>query len=111
MTVSKQEVLTFIAGYIAQNEKRGNCPAKAVAEALGIGALDVIAQLKQDGTLIGKRGRTGGLMPVQQSEAQVEAVTEQETEQVEQTAIEEDSVADQFAALMEQLEGSELATG
>ena len=98
MAVTNEQVLAAISEYRAENGRP--CPAKYLAEKLGDEALDVVAALKKDGTLVGKRGRTGGLVPSGEVAAPADAA--------EDTAAGDgESVADQFAALAAKLaEGS-----
>ncbi len=98
MAVSKQDVLTFIAQH--STSERPTVPAKDIVAALGSEAVGVINELKKAGNIVGKRGRTGGLIlpsvaPTQEAEVPSEA---------------QDDVASQFAALMEKLESESEAS-
>jgi len=64
------EILVEIAAYTAANGRP--CPAKHLTDKFGEDAIPLIAALKKDGKVYGKRGRTGGLVsnePVSQLEA------------------------------------------
>lgn len=64
------EILVEIAAFTAANGRP--CPAKHLTDKFGEDALPLIAALKKDGKVYGKRGRTGGLVsnePVSQLEA------------------------------------------
>lgn len=64
------EILVEIAAYTAANGRP--CPAKHLTDKFGADALDLIASLKKEGKVYGKRGRTGGLVsnePVSQLDA------------------------------------------
>lgn len=64
------EILVEIATYTAANGRP--CPAKHLTDKFGADALDLIASLKKEGKVYGKRGRTGGLVsnePVSQLDA------------------------------------------
>lgn len=54
------EILVEIATYTA--EKGRPCPAKHLTDKFGADAADLIATLKSEGKIYGKRGRTGGLV-------------------------------------------------
>lgn len=54
------EILSEIAAYTAANGRP--CPAKHLTDKFGADALDLIASLKKEGKVYGKRGRTGGLV-------------------------------------------------
>lgn len=89
------EILVEIAAYTAANGRP--CPAKHLTEKFGTGALDLIASLKKEGKVYGRRGRTGGLVSN-------EAVSSLEAG--ESTAAADDAgndLAAEFAALAEKL--------
>lgn len=90
MAVTNEQVLAEIADYRSVYGRP--CPANHLTAKLGDEALDIINALKKAGTLVGKRGRTGGLVP---------ADTTTDSVSSEDTAT--DSVADQFAALAAKL--------
>lgn len=54
------EILAEIAAFTAANGRP--CPAKHLTDKFGTGALDLIASLKKEGKIYGRRGRTGGLV-------------------------------------------------
>lgn len=54
------EILSEIAAFTAANGRP--CPAKHLTDKFGTGALDLIASLKKEGKIYGRRGRTGGLV-------------------------------------------------
>jgi hypothetical protein len=97
MAVTNEQVLAAISEYREANERP--CPAKYLVEKFGDEALDIIAGLKKDGTLVGKRGRTGGLVPAGDTTA---SAASEDT-----TTDSGESLADQFAALAAQLANSE----
>jgi hypothetical protein len=93
MAITTEQVLSEVSSYRAENGRP--CPANHLVAKFGDEVLDTIAALKKDGTLVGKRGRTGGLVPADATPATTEAATS------------DDSVADQFAALAARLAESE----
>ncbi len=97
MAVTNEQVLVAISEYRAENSRP--CPAKYLVEKFGDEALDIITGLKKDGTLVGKRGRTGGLVPASDTTA---SASSEDT-----TTDSGESLADQFAALAAQLANSE----
>lgn len=101
MAVSKQDVLSFIAEHVT--DKRKNVPRKDIIAHLGEEAGAVIDQLKKDGTIKGNRGRTGGLSMIDSTAASVEPTVEA----AETPAVESDSTAAQFAALLAKMEQDE----
>lgn len=54
------EILAEIAAFTAENGRP--CPAKHLTDKFGADAADLIASLKSEGKIYGKRGRTGGLV-------------------------------------------------
>jgi hypothetical protein len=94
MAVTNEQVLAEVSEYRAANSRP--CPANHLTAKFGDEVLDIIKSLKTDGTLIGKRGRTGGLIPA-------DAATVAETP----VEGEGESVADQFAALAAKLAADE----
>lgn len=59
-TIQKSDVIGAITVYLL-NENRP-CPAHYLTEKFGDDVGDVIASLKKDGVIIGKRGRGGGIV-------------------------------------------------
>jgi hypothetical protein len=57
---TSNDVLAEIALYTAANGRA--CPASHLTDKFGADALDLIASLKKEGKVYGRRGRTGGLM-------------------------------------------------
>ena len=96
-TVTREEILAEIASYRAEMQRP--CPAKHLVAKFGTGAESIITALKDDGILVGKRGRTGGLVPAGDTTA---SVSSEDT-----TTDSGESLADQFAALAAQLASSE----
>ena len=92
MAITNEQVLSAISEYRSENGRP--CPANYLVSKFGEEVLDTIAALKKAGTVVGKRGRTGGLVA---AEEQTDAATDEST----------DSVADQFAALAAKLAESE----
>lgn len=93
------DILSEIAAYTAANGRP--CPAKHLTDKFGADAPDLIASLKAAGTIIGKRGRTGGLVTA----GEVAASTDTSTD---------NNVADEFAALAAKLaeeSGADVAVG
>jgi hypothetical protein len=101
MAISNEQVLAAISEYREANSRP--CPAKFLVEKFGDEALDIIAALKKDGTLVGKRGRTGGLVPAGDTTASASS----EDSATDTTTDSGESLADQFAALAAQLANSE----
>lgn len=93
MAVTNEQVLVEIAQYRAEHNRP--CPANHLTAKFGDEALDIINSLKKAGTLIGKRGRTGGLVPADATNA----VTQESAESSDN----DESIADQFAALAAKL--------
>ena len=96
---TSNDVLAEIALYTAANGRA--CPASHLTDKFGADALDLIASLKKDGKVYGRRGRTGGL---------VTNDTAATSAPVTNTA-NDTSVADEFAALAAKLAEGESATG
>ena len=96
MAVSKNDVLSFIAQHSTSD--RPNVPAKEIIAVLGKEARSVIDELKKAGTIVGQRGRVGGVKIASASSAG-ETDTQSST-----VADANEDVAAQFAALMEKLE-------
>lgn len=99
------EILVEIATYTA--EKGRPCPAKHLTDKFGADALDLIASLKKEGKVHGKRGRTGGLVS---NEATAPVV---EKAEIDSTG---NDLAAEFAALAAKIAeeaeaGGEAATG
>jgi hypothetical protein len=97
MAITNEQVLAEVSSYRSENGRP--CPANHLVAKFGDEVLDTIASLKKNGTLIGKRGRTGGLVPADAAPA---TTTE--------AATSDESVADQFAALAARLAESEQTT-
>jgi hypothetical protein len=91
------EILSEIAAYTAANGRP--CPAKHLTDKFGADAVPLIASLKNDGKIYGKRGRTGGLLANDTAAAESE----------DSSTTPADDVAAQFAALAEQLAEAEKA--
>ena len=98
MAVTKQDVLSFIAQHSTSD--RPNVPAKEIIAVLGTEARGIIDDLKKAGTIIGQRGRVGGVKIVS-TDVVVEAAPSQDGAE---TPVAQGDVAAQFAALMEKLE-------
>jgi len=94
MAITTEQVLSEVSSYRAENGRP--CPANHLVAKFGDEVLDTIAALKKDGTLVGKRGRTGGLVPADASAASTST-----------EVASDESVADQFAALAARLAESE----
>lgn len=100
MAITSEQVLSAVSEYREANGRP--CPAKYLVEKFGTEALEVISTLKDNGTLVGKRGRTGGLVPSDTAPAVTPADSEVASEQSSA-----ESVADQFAALAAKLAASD----
>lgn len=96
MAITNEQVLSAISEYRSENGRP--CPANYLVGKFGDEVLDTIAALKKAGTVVGKRGRTGGLLPAG-SEVLPEADLTVKPN--------DESVADQFAALAARLAESE----
>jgi hypothetical protein len=96
---TSNDVLAEIALYTAANGRA--CPASHLTDKFGADALDLIASLKKEGKVYGRRGRTGGLM-TNDTPATAAPVAD---------AANDTSVADEFAALAAKLAEGESATG
>lgn len=95
MAVTKEQVLSAISEYRSENSRP--CPANYLVSKFGEEVLDIISSLKKDGSLVGKRGRTGGLVPSDTAPAADASSTSESGS----------DVADQFAALAARLAESE----
>lgn len=95
---TKTDVLNEIALYTATNSRP--CPMNYLTGKFGDEAADLVKQLKTDGAVIGKRGRTGGL--VQNGDSTTATPNESTSD-----------IASEFAALAEKLAAAEAeaATG
>ena len=101
MAATRENVLAAINEYFTNNKRRA--PAKAIADMVGdnlINTKAIIKALVDDGTVNSSRGRNGGAKPADAADARDIA-----TQNL--TAALVDDVADQFAALVQQLEDSE----
>lgn len=90
MAVTNEQILAEIADYRSVYGRP--CPANHLTAKFGDEVLTTIAMLKKAGTIVGKRGRTGGLVPADAAST-VASTSEADGE----------SVADQFAALAAKL--------
>lgn len=97
---TRTDVLAEIASYTAANGRP--CPAKYLTDKFGGDAADIITSLKKDGAVVGRRGRSGGLV-VSGAAGDTGADT---TAQHETPA---DAIAAEFAALAEKLAAEEAA--
>jgi hypothetical protein len=106
------EILVEIAAYTAANGRP--CPAKHLTEKFGADAVSLIASLKSEGKIYGKRGRTGGLLaneaPATDSGVQVDAGESSTVEAPAPVADIGDSLAAEFAALAAKLAEQDTAT-
>lgn len=94
MAITNEQVLSAISEYRSENSRP--CPANYLVAKFGEEVLDIISSLKKDGTLVGKRGRTGGLVPADTAGAAATVAADTD-----------ESVSDQFAALAAKLADSE----
>ena len=94
MAITNEQVLSAISEYRLENSRP--CPANYLVSKFGEEVLETIASLKKSGTVVGKRGRTGGLIPADAAPVSTEEAT-----------ADGESVADQFAALAAKLAESE----
>jgi predicted metal-dependent RNase len=60
MAINKSDVMGAITVYLL-NENRP-CPAHYLNQKFGDDVADVVASLKKDGVIIGRRGRNGGIV-------------------------------------------------
>lgn len=58
-TIQKNDVIGAIEVYLKNNNRP--CPAHYLTDKFGDDVADTIADLKKAGTIVGKRGRTGGI--------------------------------------------------
>lgn len=97
---TRNEVLAEIIAYTVANGRP--CPANYLTDKFGAEAADIIAGLKKDGTVIGKRGRSGGLVSTGAAgDTSTDAAPAHETPA--------DAIAAEFAALAEKLAAEESA--
>ena len=102
---TSNDVMAEIAAYTAANGRP--CPAKHLTDKFGDGAVNIIAVLKGEGKIYGRRGRTGGLVAK-------ENLPNFTTPTLEDAAATGNNVADEFAALAAKLaeeSASEAAVG
>ena len=67
MSTSREDIVNAVKEYSTTNKRP--CPAKHLVSVFGADVLDVIVEMKKDGVLLGKRGRTGGLVVADNVEA------------------------------------------
>jgi hypothetical protein len=91
---TKTDVLNEIALYTATNSRP--CPMNYLTGKFGDEAADLVKQLKTDGAVIGKRGRTGGLL-------RCETIAEGEIDTDMPSSGKSSDLQNQFAALAEKL--------
>ena len=96
MAVTNEQVLAAIAEYREANTRP--CPARYITDKFGSDALPIIAALKESGAIVGRRGRTGGLVPADATTAANVSST-----------VTDDSVSDQFAALAAKLAADDVS--
>lgn len=97
MAVTKEQVLAAVSEYREANSRP--CPARYLVEKFGEEVTPVIKELKEAGTLIGQRGRTGGLV-----ETSTVASAEVETDDAGNIiSVNDTTLADQFAELAAKL--------
>ena len=89
MAITNEQVLAAVSTYRAENGRP--CPKHYLTGKFGDEVLAVIDTLKGNGTLVGKRGRSGGLVTADAAPAATE------------TAAVDSTVKDQFEALASQL--------
>lgn len=90
------EILAEIAAYKVAHGRP--CPAKHLTDKFGADALPLIDQLKKDGKVQGKRGRTGGLFV---PDTTASTTNDAPVEDADRTPA--DDIAAQFAELAEKL--------
>lgn len=111
MSATRENVLSAISQYVQDHKRRA--PAKEIAVLVGDTLPNVQAIIKQlvaDGSITSSRGRNGGALPpgiTLDKPAKAPKVAAAIKEANPQPASDEE-VADQFAALMQQLEGDEV---
>lgn len=109
MAATRENVLAAIVDFVENNKRRA--PAKVIAEMVGDTLPNVqliIKALVADGAINSSRGRNGGALPdgVNIEKSGGKKVASALVEADPQPAV-DSQTADQFAALMQQLEGSE----
>ena len=95
------EILAEIASYTTANGRP--CPAKHLTDKFGSDAVPLIQTLKDSGAVRGRRGRNGGLTPVDTASVVTDTSTVAD-------AADDTSVADEFAALAAQLAAADAAS-
>jgi len=103
------EILVEIVTYTA--EKGRPCPAKHLTDKFGADALDLIASLKKEGKIYGKRGRTGGLVSNEAAPASTDATLVSVDDVGNDLAAEFAALAAKIAEAAEADAGGEAATG
>ena len=110
MAVSKTDLLQFVAQY--QQDNKRPCPKAAVISTHGESALDVLKELVTDKSVSCRRGRNGGYFPTDTvaaltavEDAPIEAGNGPSSD--ESSAVDNDDLAEQFAALEARLAAAE----
>jgi len=113
MAATKVTVLQAIVEFVKDNNRRA--PSQVIAGIVGDDVANVKAIVKDlvsDGSITSSRGRYGGCLPVgvtlEKAEKKAQSTAVEEAVEAATDAIESD-VADQFAALVAQLEAADVA--
>lgn len=106
MAATRENVLAAIAQYVQENNRRA--PAKDIALMVGDKLPNVQAIMKvlvADGAISSSRGRNGGALPPNITlNKPVKAAKSADAPSTAETVQSDEDVADQFAALMDQLQ-------
>jgi hypothetical protein len=109
MACSKNEVLDFVKEYAANNERP--CPKKDAVATHGEDALGHLKALVDEGILGCRRGRNGGYFFKSEGATSTDNVQEADNapQNVEESQVDGDALAEQFAALEARLAAAEAA--
>jgi hypothetical protein len=109
MACSKNEVLDFVKEFGVGNSRP--CPKKEAVAKYGDDALAHLKALVDEGILGCRRGRNGGYYPTDTVAALADAPIEAENgpQNVEESQVDGDALAEQFAALEARLAAAEAA--
>lgn len=110
MAATRENVLAAIVQYVEDHKRRA--PAKEIASIVGDtlpNVQSIIKQLVTDGQINSSRGRNGGALPpgVTLDKPQKVGKVAKAVKEADPQPASDDAMADQFAALMEQLHADE----
>ena len=111
MAISKSDLQQFVEQY--QTDNKRPCPKAHIIATHGEAAIDTLKELISDGSVACRRGRNGGYFPVVATAAEVSVDAPVEAENAPQNdapaEVDNDALAEQFAALEAKLAAAEAA--